>query len=275
MFSERNLKMNLEQTVIHTPEHVSLRFKLAGLGSRSAAHIIDWLILSIIYFSLFFIILLFEKEVVPLFFKTASTYLIAVVIIISFLLWWAYFVLFEYFAAGRTPGKMLLGIRVIQDNGQSITFLSALVRNLLRVIDILPTFYLIGILMLFFHSKHKRLGDLTAGTIVVYERKFRKKKKKSSAIEKEIEKRGISIASDLLDAAAKQKIKVREWKLLKTYIDKRPLLKGKKLEEITIEVARILLPLLDIEVRNKTVDELENNLLVIYMDIREEWEYGV
>ncbi|MFK4996937.1 RDD family protein [Bacillus sp. N9] len=62
---------------------------------------------------------------------------------------WGYFIVFEFVSGGRTIGKRVIGIRVIQDNGHSITFLSSLIRNLLRVIDSLPTSYLLGMIMIF------------------------------------------------------------------------------------------------------------------------------
>jgi hypothetical protein len=78
--------------------------------------------------------------------------------------------LFEAFWNGQTPGKRLLKIRVIKDSGRQITLFEALARNLLRVVDMLPSFYLIGVITMLCNREQKRLGDLVAGTIVVHER---------------------------------------------------------------------------------------------------------
>src|SRR5207244_5065892 len=67
-------------------------------------------------------------------------------------------------------GKRLLKSRVIKDSGRQITLFEALARNLLRVIDMLPSFYLIGVITMLCNREQKRLGDLVAGTIVVHER---------------------------------------------------------------------------------------------------------
>jgi RDD family len=78
--------------------------------------------------------------------------------------------LFEAFWNGQTPGKRLLKIRVIKDSGRQITLFEALARNLIRVVDSLPSFYLIGVITMLCNKQQKRLGDMVAGTIVVHER---------------------------------------------------------------------------------------------------------
>ena len=85
-------------------------------------------------------------------------------------MYWGYFTLFEAFWNGQTPGKKLFKIRVIQDSGRQITFFEAMIRNLIRVIDMLPSFYLVGVIAMICNRGHKRLGDLAAGTLVVHER---------------------------------------------------------------------------------------------------------
>jgi hypothetical protein len=92
------------------------------------------------------------------------------VVLFYFLLYWGYYSLFEAFWNGQTPGKRLLKIRVIKDSGRQITLFEALARNLIRVIDMLPSFYLVGVITMLCNKEQKRLGDLVAGTIVVHER---------------------------------------------------------------------------------------------------------
>src|SRR5204863_1106718 len=80
----------------------------------------------------------------------------------------AYFTLSEGLADGRTPGKRALGIRVVLDTGRPITLGAALVRNIVRLVDLLfPLGPLPGLLLVFFQQSNKRLGDIVAGTIVV------------------------------------------------------------------------------------------------------------
>ncbi|MBK8057237.1 MAG: RDD family protein [Gemmatimonadetes bacterium] len=83
---------------------------------------------------------------------------------------WGYFTLFEGFRDGQTPGKKWMGLRVIRDTGHPITVREAGARNLLRIVDLLPPPYLLGILFIAFHPKGKRIGDLVAGTVVVRDR---------------------------------------------------------------------------------------------------------
>jgi uncharacterized RDD family membrane protein YckC len=95
---------------------------------------------------------------------------IAIDIAIPFLFHWGYFTLFEAFWRGQTPGKRVMRIRVIQQTGRPIGLLESMGRNLLRAIDMLPTFYIFGVITMFLTSRQQRLGDLVAGTLVVHER---------------------------------------------------------------------------------------------------------
>ena len=89
--------------------------------------------------------------------------------VLSFLLFAAYDVVFEVFASGRTPGKRLNGLRVVRSDGSPVGFLTSAVRNVMRLVDILPTFYLVGIVSILATARNQRLGDLAAGTLVVRE----------------------------------------------------------------------------------------------------------
>jgi len=76
--------------------------------------------------------------------------------------------LFEWLWHGQTPGKRLLGIRVIQWQGTSVTFYQSAVRNILRVVDSLPMFYALGFCVSACNRESRRLGDIAAGTLVVH-----------------------------------------------------------------------------------------------------------
>lgn len=86
---------------------------------------------------------------------------------ISFL----YPIVFEWFAAGRTPGKMALNLQVMDQQGLRLRFSQVVVRNLLRAVDALPAFYLVGGLSGLLTARAQRLGDVAAGTIVVRHRR--------------------------------------------------------------------------------------------------------
>jgi hypothetical protein len=81
--------------------------------------------------------------------------------------WW-YMVLFEVLNQGRSPGKQWMGLRVVQDDGTPIGWSASLLRNLLRFVDMLPFGYFLGAISCLQHPTFKRLGDLAAGTLVIY-----------------------------------------------------------------------------------------------------------
>src|SRR6266513_2276014 len=152
---------------VETPEHVDVRFELAGIGSRIAAGLLD------LTLQLFGIIALWTLGAVLgggllTTQGMARSWVSAVMILLTFCFAWGYFTLFEALNGGRTPGKQALGIRVVMDTGRSLTTPAAVVRNLVRVIDcyvpipVAPT-----LLSMFLHPSNKRPGDMAAGTIVV------------------------------------------------------------------------------------------------------------
>lgn len=141
---------------LETPEGASLPLTPAGFGVRFLAQVIDFLIRTVAYICLS----------IPIAFLDSSGGLILIMV---FLLEWFYPVFFEVTRHGRTPGKKSMGIHVINDDATPVTFAPSLLRNLLRVVDILPVFYLTGIIASLCNKQFKRLGDLAAGTMVVYD----------------------------------------------------------------------------------------------------------
>ncbi|MGN7297999.1 RDD family protein [Ferdinandcohnia sp. SAFN-114] len=266
--------MNQEQTNIKTPEFVSIQFQLAGVGSRAAAFFLDTLILTTasLLVLLTLLLILHGSPDLWLLGESFSSGPIAITIILLFILNWCYFFLLEFFAGGKTIGKKVVGIRVIQENGHSITLLSSFIRNFLRIIDSMPAAYFVAIIMVFFHSKHKRIGDLVAGTIVIHERRA-KNHKKQSPLEKEIWKRGLTKNSLTVDQWTLKSFGNKEWKLLQTYCNRFLQLKNDVKDRRTKQIADILLPKAGIEIAGKTYEQLENELLVLYLIMKDEWEF--
>ncbi|HEX4155659.1 MAG TPA: RDD family protein [Acidobacteriaceae bacterium] len=159
-----------DQLNIDTPEQVDLQFSVAGIGSRFVAILIDHLIqvafyiVAILLFSFLLSGSLGDKL------DMLSKWFLAAFIALNFCLIWGYFAFFEAFWHGQTPGKRAMKLRVIKDSGRQITFFEALSRNLLRFVDYLPTLYLVGVITMLCNKRHQRLGDLTAGTLVIHER---------------------------------------------------------------------------------------------------------
>ena len=153
---------------IETPEHVRIGFELAGMGSRSAAVIVDMMILAI---AVMVIVLL----VTGIEFLTSSDWITSAVVtavtLVIFGFQWGYFFLAEGFFDGRTLGKRALGLRVIGSGGTPLTLQAAALRNLLRFIDLQPfPSGAVGLGLVALHPRSQRLGDIVAGTIVVRDR---------------------------------------------------------------------------------------------------------
>ncbi len=87
-----------------------------------------------------------------------------------FAIFWGYNIAFEVLNSGRTPGKALNGIRVVLESGAPEPFAASAVRNVIRIIDILPGTYLVGVVSILVTSRNQRVGDLAAGTLVIRER---------------------------------------------------------------------------------------------------------
>jgi uncharacterized RDD family membrane protein YckC len=164
-----------DQLSIETPELVGIEFPLAGIGSRCVALLVDSFVQGF-SFVVFLIITIFIFAALP---RTATVphdtpsadpakWAIALMILIPFLLQWGYFALFEAFWNGQTPGKRMLRLRVIQQSGRPIGLFESMARNLIRIIDMLPGFYLIGAVCIFATRRQQRLGDMVAGTLVVH-----------------------------------------------------------------------------------------------------------
>jgi len=152
---------------IITAEKVPFSYRVAGLGSRFLAWLTDVGLVVLLGFAGFCAASVFAALKPGLAMAVFSFW--------TFGLLWGYFVFFEWFWRGQTPGKRMLGIRVIQDDGTSINFYQAAVRNLLRVVDampwvlgFLPVCYGAGFAMAAANAKQRRLGDWAAGTLAVH-----------------------------------------------------------------------------------------------------------
>jgi uncharacterized RDD family membrane protein YckC len=150
-----------DRITIETPENVTLQVTLAGLGSRMAASLVDGLIRFAVIIALSIVLFASPERVGGVEF--------ALFIIGSFIVFFAYDVIFETLGGGRTPGKRATGLRVVREGGQPVGFVASAIRNIVRLIDMLPFSYAIGIVAILVSSKNQRLGDIAAGTIVVRE----------------------------------------------------------------------------------------------------------
>jgi uncharacterized RDD family membrane protein YckC len=161
--------LSSDQLSIETPELVDIEMPLAGIGSRFIALLVDYLIWGAGFLLLFFLVVLILPSI-HAFSKMSAQWAVAIVVFLVFLCNWGYFTLFEAFWNGRTPGKRVARIRVIQRTGRAIGLFESMARNLVRYVDQFPFFYAVGVIAVFATRQHQRLGDLAAGTLVVRDR---------------------------------------------------------------------------------------------------------
>ena len=142
---------------VATPEGIELTLHLAGPVPRALAWAID-LALRVAA------VLIVMMAALPL--GRAGW---GIVLLAAFFVEWLLPAWFEAAWNGQTPGKRALGLRVLNDDGTPVRWPGALTRNLLRAADFLPLLYGVGLLTMLANRDFKRLGDLAAGTVVVYE----------------------------------------------------------------------------------------------------------
>src|SRR5918995_3844038 len=142
---------------VATPEGIELTLRLAGPVPRALAWAVDFLLRGAVLLVVFMLAARFGR---------AGT---GVVLIAAFFVEWLLPAWFEAKWGGQTPGKRLLGIAVLNDDGTPLRWPGALTRNLLRAADFLPFFYGVGLIAMLANRDFKRLGDLAAGTVVVYQ----------------------------------------------------------------------------------------------------------
>jgi uncharacterized RDD family membrane protein YckC len=166
---------------VRAPEQVLLELPVAGPTSRMLAYAVDYAV--IVLLEIGFVVLLvigvpsaFDR--LPAVRESLRAFrsgngaeiillLVVLVVVGQLLLEWGYFLFWETTTNGRSPGKWVVGLRVVRDDGFPIGFRDALVRNLLRAVDLLPWYYTVGLIAMLVSAQGKRLGDLAAGTIVV------------------------------------------------------------------------------------------------------------
>lgn len=177
IFKNMNHQLGLDLR-IETPENVVLTYQLAGPALRARAYLID--------FALRVMIMIGASIMLAVLMPLLPGLAIGSLLLIMFLLEWGYTIGFEYAWKGQTPGKWAMGLRVIQENGQPLSWWGSGLRNLLRVADTLPLMYVFmddlgpfcllpvygpGLVTMLCSSKLQRLGDLAARTVVIQERR--------------------------------------------------------------------------------------------------------
>lgn len=154
-----------------TSEAVAVELEVAGLGYRALAWLIDAALLLTFWFTLLFLLTyVLASELARV--AELGPWLQGLLVLGAFATNWLYALLFEALWGGRTPGKRLMGLRVVRLDGSPATPLDLALRNFARGIDFLPAFYAVGVVSMLVSEQGRRLGDRVAGTLVVRDREF-------------------------------------------------------------------------------------------------------
>ena len=216
---------------IATPERVALDLPIAGLGYRSMAYAVDALILFAGWISLFFLVTLLHSDAIERF-GALSGLSQTLLVVAAFGAQWLYWICFEGGAGGRTPGKRLLKIRVVRDDGSPIGVFEAAVRTLSRFIDFLPSGYGVGVLAMLFSRQHRRVGDWLAGTVVIRDQVADLERYAISA-----PGQGLSVAANAMPAA--------DLDMLLGFLDRAPRLEPSHREALSRQLLTRFCPTLD------------------------------
>lgn len=189
----------MKTITITTPENIEVKYRLAGVGSRVVAALLDYLIQGVLYLLILFALAGMDNPIQYL--ESKSSYAIAMVILMMACINYGYFTLSEMSMNGKTLGKKALSLKTVRKNGQPMDIKHSLIRNLFRVfIDN----YIIGILMIFLKKDYSRLGDVLASTMVIEE-----------------EREGFSFGEQELSEGVQNKITEEEKELLTTYFNEK------------------------------------------------------
>jgi uncharacterized RDD family membrane protein YckC len=158
----------LQNTIsVDTPESIVFDYKVAGVATRAVALLIDSILQTLIFVALLVLVNELDLDLDSI--GIAEGWVIAIIIFVVFFVFVLYFAVFESVTHGQTPGKRLLNLRVVREDGQPLSPVDAILRNLIRLIDLFPGVYATGMITMVLNDRSKRLGDFAAGTIVIRE----------------------------------------------------------------------------------------------------------
>jgi uncharacterized RDD family membrane protein YckC len=200
-----------DELQLTSTDATAVNLPIAGTGSRSYAFLIDWHIRVILALAwLVGMAALLGMTQGGGFwdglFDSAGSFLFYVVVLPPALLYFLYHPILEVALKGRTPGKRAAGIRIVTLEGQTPDMSALLIRNIFRLIDSLPVFYVVGLTFVLLSPRQVRIGDMAAGTLLAHE-----KKSASNAFE-----RFATPADGRLDLAATEVVQdlLGRWKTL-------------------------------------------------------------
>lgn len=214
---------------IRTPESVELEFTLAGIGNRTIALVVDYLIWGAVLIGLLIFWSVLSLQLQRYFGEGVDLWISAISILMTFAVYTGYFVLFETLWRGQTPGKRYSKIRVIREDGQPAGVTQAILRALIRPID--DTFF-IGLLLIVLTKREKRLGDLLAGTLVIQEE--RAVISANFAVSSEAD----SLADELIASQRLNALLPDDFAVIREYLQRRSMLAPNARTDLSLKLAR-------------------------------------
>ena len=214
---------------LRTVDELGLQLEVAGIGARSYAFIIDWhirllLVLAWIIIAGFLFALTndlsFGIFVRDLFDNNVSNKILFLFTVPLMSLYFLYHLIIEMYLKGSTPGKKMAGIRIVTESGQTPTSSALFIRNVFRVVDSFPAFYVIGLFTCFISDKQRRFGDMAAGTLLVYDKKANTKETNS-----------------ITSLVGEQQISIEDWEIAHELLERWPELDA----SVSTELATLLL----------------------------------
>jgi uncharacterized RDD family membrane protein YckC len=225
-----------DKLTIDTPEQMALEYPIAGLGSRFLAILADTAIQVVL--AIFVLIVgTFIGAGLATLGGLGPQWVFAIIVFLLFLLNSGYFALFEIFWNGQTPGKRYAQVRVIKDDGRPIGAYEAIVRNALRLVDMLPAMYGIGLVSIFMSRQSKRLGDFVAGTVVVHEKTL-------EGVRPYVETK----IDETLPAIDASKVTLEEVRLIETFLNRRDSLEPAVRTTMAMQIANRLADKMEVKI---------------------------
>lgn len=171
-----------EHITITSAGGIEVKLDLVALGGRSYAFVMDWhirFLAAVTYYFVgtYFFAGGFNFSIAGLARTDSTTYYFAIALP-ALLIYFLYHPILEVVMHGHTPGKRMAGIRIVSKDGRSASSGAILLRNVFRLIDSLPIFYVLGIIVCLINKQHLRIGDMAAGTVLVYDEKVSDKRLK-------------------------------------------------------------------------------------------------
>lgn len=255
--------MNLFKTItIQTPESVELEFTLAGIGNRALALMIDYLLVFFLLSLVSFLSSFLSEQLVNLSVLLGSSadalnlWLVAIALIVTMAIYWGYFVGFETYWQGQTPGKRITKIRVINDNGKPEGIFQATLRSLLRPVD---DILFIGFFCILFSKQEKRIGDWLAGTLVVQSERAIGEAKVGFSQSSQ------ALANELLEQAKIGNLLPDDFATLREYLQRRTILTKAARQKLSMELAQQLKEIVELEQLPREQMPAEQFLEAIYI----------